>query len=183
MSTEAPVPTDLALIAAFVNTLDVEDGSDEIASPDALRSFLVERGLADSGDEFEAADVFRAQALREALRALLFHNNGEPLDPAAVEAVNRAAAEAPLHARFDAAGTAVLAPGRPGLAGVTARLLAAVARAEADGSWQRLKACSAETCKWAFYDHSRNRSRSWCSMGVCGNRAKARNYRERRKSA
>jgi len=48
-----------------------------------------------------------------------------------------------------------------------------------DGSWQRLKACRSDTCRWAFVDHARNRSRQWCSMSVCGNREKARVFRER----
>ena len=43
-----------------------------------------------------------------------------------------------------------------------------------DGTFARLKACREHTCEWAFYDHSRNRSATWCSMEVCGNRAKAR---------
>ena len=47
----------------------------------------------------------------------------------------------------------------------------------ADGTWRRLKACREDTCQWAFYDRSKNRSGTWCSMAVCGNRAKARAYR------
>jgi predicted RNA-binding Zn ribbon-like protein len=46
-------------------------------------------------------------------------------------------------------------------------------------SWERLKACRAEDCRWAFLDDAKNHSRAWCSMKVCGNRAKARAYRER----
>jgi predicted RNA-binding Zn ribbon-like protein len=41
-------------------------------------------------------------------------------------------------------------------------------------------ACTSDECLWAFYDRSRNRSRHWCSMGVCGNRAKTRTYRAKR---
>jgi predicted RNA-binding Zn ribbon-like protein len=48
-----------------------------------------------------------------------------------------------------------------------------------DGSWQRVKACRADDCHWAFYDFSRNRSGTWCDMAVCGNREKVRSYRER----
>ena len=47
-------------------------------------------------------------------------------------------------------------------------------------AWKRLKACRLHTCEWAFYDHTKNRSGAWCNMAVCGNRAKARAYRERR---
>jgi predicted RNA-binding Zn ribbon-like protein len=50
-----------------------------------------------------------------------------------------------------------------------------------DGSWSRLKAC--RQCGWAFYDYSRNRSGSWCSMQLCGNRTKTRAYRRRQHTA
>jgi predicted RNA-binding Zn ribbon-like protein len=43
-----------------------------------------------------------------------------------------------------------------------------------DRSWSRLKVCPGEHCGWAFYDHSRNQAGRWCSMAVCGGRAKAR---------
>jgi predicted RNA-binding Zn ribbon-like protein len=66
-------------------------------------------------------------------------------------------------------------PGRRGVGGV----LAAVAVTMADGSWERLKACRSDTCRWAFIDNARNHSRQWCDMKVCGNRAKARAFRER----
>jgi predicted RNA-binding Zn ribbon-like protein len=59
-------------------------------------------------------------------------------------------------------------------------LLAIVHEAIGKGHWERLKACREHTCEWAFYDHTKNRSGAWCNMQVCGNRAKARAYRERR---
>jgi predicted RNA-binding Zn ribbon-like protein len=52
-----------------------------------------------------------------------------------------------------------------------------------DGTWDRMKACRADDCEWAFYDSSRNRSGTWCSMEVCGNRAKARAFRARHRPA
>ena len=58
-------------------------------------------------------------------------------------------------------------------------MLAIVAASIADGTWERLKACAADDCHWAFYDHTRNRSGRWCSMAVCGNRAKVERFRER----
>ena len=58
-------------------------------------------------------------------------------------------------------------------------MLAIVAAAQAEGTWERLKSCPASDCRWAFYDKSRNRSAVWCNMAVCGNRAKVRSYRER----
>jgi predicted RNA-binding Zn ribbon-like protein len=62
-----------------------------------------------------------------------------------------------------------------------ARILAAVAGAVADGTWTRMKVCRQPDCRWAYFDESRNRSRTWCSMETCGNRAKARMFRERRR--
>jgi predicted RNA-binding Zn ribbon-like protein len=82
--------------------------------------------------------------------------------------------------RFDEHGDAGLVPVRPGVDGALGRMLAIVFRSVADGSWERLKACPAEDCEWAFYDWSKNGSGTWCDMAVCGNRAKARAYRERR---
>jgi predicted RNA-binding Zn ribbon-like protein len=40
----------------------------------------------------------------------------------------------------------------------------------------RLHACASETCRWLFLDTSKNRTRRWCDMKICGNRAKARRY-------
>ena len=40
----------------------------------------------------------------------------------------------------------------------------------------RLHTCASETCRWLFLDTSKNRTRRWCDMKICGNRAKARRY-------
>jgi predicted RNA-binding Zn ribbon-like protein len=53
-------------------------------------------------------------------------------------------------------------------------LAAAAARVAIEDRIGRVKICPADDCRWAFYDASRNRSRQWCSVEVCGNRAKAR---------
>jgi predicted RNA-binding Zn ribbon-like protein len=42
----------------------------------------------------------------------------------------------------------------------------------------RVRLCSAEDCDWLFLDSSRNRSRRWCDMAVCGNRSKVRRFRQ-----
>lgn len=47
----------------------------------------------------------------------------------------------------------------------------------------RIGQCSGHACRWLWIDRTRNRSRRWCDMAVCGNRAKARRYYERRLSA
>jgi predicted RNA-binding Zn ribbon-like protein len=177
-------PGDLNHIRRFVNTLDLEDKTDDIAEPDALRDWLAERKLIDSGAELGRADVSQAQEVREALRKLLLANNGDPLDPEAIETLNAASRRAELEVRFKGDGDACLVPVRAGIDGAIGRLLAIIERAMADGTWPRLKACAFhDTCEWAFYDWSKNSSGTWCDMAVCGNRAKARAYRERRRGA
>jgi predicted RNA-binding Zn ribbon-like protein len=180
VSTPDSAPTNrLDLVRSFVNTLDIDRGDETLTSPRALEEWLDDQGLSGRsplGDE----DLERTLAFREALRALLLANSREPLDASTVESLREAAGRAPLRIDIDEDGRAALAPARGGIDELVARLLSAVAEAQADGTWERLKACPADHCGWAFYDHSRNRSRIWCSMEVCGNRSKTRAYRARR---
>jgi predicted RNA-binding Zn ribbon-like protein len=174
-------PGELELVRAFVNTNDVDDGIERLASPALLGEWLTEHGL-EAGKELTRRDVERAIELREALRALLLANAGEPLDPGAVERLNDLAARVLLRVRFEEDGGSALAPETDGVDGALGAILAIVYRSMADRDWLRLKACRADTCQWAFYDKSKNRSAHWCSMAVCGNRAKARTYRRRHSS-
>jgi predicted RNA-binding Zn ribbon-like protein len=180
-STKQAAPGELELIRQFLNTNDVDEGTDEIAAPEELRAWLAGQGL-ETGSELDRGDVERAAAMRESLRALTLANVGEPLDPAAVPTLNSIAAGARLVVRFDEHGHTVLEPAGEGADAALGELLAIVFRAMADGTWGRLKACREDTCQWAFYDRSKNRSGAWCSMAVCGNRAKARAYRQRHKN-
>ena len=175
-------PGELELVRLFLNTHDVEEGTDQIGEPEALRAWLEGQGL-DAGANVRRGDVRRAAAMRESLRALTLANTGEPLDPGAVPTLNSIAADARLVVRFDEHGHTVLEPAGDGADGALGELLAIVFRSMADGTWSRLKACREDTCQWAFYDRSKNRSGAWCSMAVCGNRAKARAYRQRHKGA
>jgi predicted RNA-binding Zn ribbon-like protein len=70
-------------------------------------------------------------------------------------------------------GDDLRSPLRP-LAQATVELLA-------EGPLDRLKRCAG--CRWLFLDASKNRSRHWCSMEVCGTDAKKRRYVERRRTA
>ena len=86
-----------------------------------------------------------------------------------------------MRVSFSAAGEPALVPAAAGVDGGLAQLLAIVERSVAEGSWERLKACPREECEWAFYDRTKNRSGRWCRMEECGNLAKARAFRERRR--
>lgn len=171
-------PGELELVRLFVNTLEVETGEDELTDVRALAAWLRERGLLAAG-RAEPADVEAARNVREALRVLLLANNGVRVREQAALTLTAAAREAALELRFGPEGDARLEPVAPGVAGALGRLLAIAAAAMGDGTWERLKACRADDCRWAFYDHARNRSRHWCSMATCGNRTKARAYRDR----
>jgi predicted RNA-binding Zn ribbon-like protein len=176
-----PPPGDLVLVQGAINTHDLEDGRDDWSDPEALERWLTHYGLMESGGPLSVADLDQARRVREALRDLLMANNGAELDRRSVDTLNAAAKTAELLVRFDPSdgGEASLVPMRGGVDGAIGRLLAIVERSQCDGTWKRFKACPDEECGWAFYDWSKNRSATWCSMEVCGNRAKARAYRER----
>ena len=168
-------PGRLQLVQLFVNTVDLEGGSDELADAPAATRWLRQHGLLGNRDRVEDTDVARLAAVREALRDLAGANAGEDVPEASVTTLNRAAS--PLVVRVG--DGAELVPERRGADGVIAALLAAVYTAQVDGTWSRLKTCRDDACRWAFYDTTKNRAGTWCDMAVCGNRAKARAYRER----
>ncbi len=179
---EKTAPEPLRTLQRFVNSIDLESGEDELESPDALRGWLTERDLIGRGERVGPADLRRALDVREGLRALLLQNNGLEPDTGKVERLDAAAARAGVRVRFRPGGEPELAPAAGGLDGAVATLLAIAAAAVENGTWQRLKACPREECEWAFYDHSKNRSGRWCRMEDCGNIAKARAFRERRRA-
>ena len=152
-------PAALREVQLFINSIDVHNEVEWLAE------WLDERGL--------AAEHERARELREALRALALANNGHAPDPARLDVVNRALESVSL--ALDSRGRLAIGGGGDALDGVVAAVVAAML----DGSWERLKACP--NCHWAFYDYSPNRSATWCSMQLCGNRKKTRDYRRRRR--
>lgn len=177
-----PAPGQLETLRAFVNTRDVDDDIEQLDTPQSLVAWLSEHELlAEDAGSVRAGpgDLRRAIELREALRAHLFAHHGEPLVAGAAQVLDEASSRARLTVRFTGSDETAVQPAAPGVDGALGRLLAIVARAIADGTWQRLKACPADDCQWAFYDASRNRSAVWCDMRVCGNRAKVRGFRER----
>jgi predicted RNA-binding Zn ribbon-like protein len=170
---------DLQLVCDFVNSVDLEERRDELSDGRGLAGWLTAHGLSGGHARASAADAAEARALREALRELMRANNGLSCDrAAAVEALDAAGRRAQLTARFDS-GAIRLVPSERGVRGALGVVLGAAAEAMANGSWQHAKACRSDTCRWAFVDRSRNHSRQWCSMSVCGNREKVRTFRER----
>lgn len=169
------------LLVAFVNTRDVEEGTDAIGDPERLREWVEGQ----TGEYLSAPDeaaIARVLELRESLRALLRANNGGEAGERELTPLREAAERSRYRTAFDADGRLKLVPARADLGGFEARLLLAIECLQAQGDWPRLKACTDEGCQWAFFDSTRNRSRTWCSMEECGNREKTRRYRQRRGS-
>jgi predicted RNA-binding Zn ribbon-like protein len=174
-----PAPPPLRLVQDFVNTEIPDFHRDDLATPEALAAWLGDRGLAKPGDEVDAALFVEARALRSALRELALANTfGRPPARGRRRTIEATLRTFPLALRLDAGGPR-LVPAADGARGGLAAIVAVLAEAQSAGSWGRLKACREETCGWVFYDGSRNRSSSWCSMQVCGGRAKASSYRRR----
>jgi predicted RNA-binding Zn ribbon-like protein len=151
------------LVLAFLNTIDVNQGTDVLTEPGRWQDWL--SGLRyepPSVDDRANGSIEQVRAVRDALRAAVT-DGGSPSHGAGG------------HVRVELlGGVPTLVAGDP-----LGAVLAAAARLAVLGDWDRVKICPAEDCRWAFFDHSRNRSRTWCSMRVCGNRTKARNWRER----
>jgi len=170
MNDRAPAPGGLALVQALVNTLDIESGADSLDAPEGLARF----GLA--ADEAEGA-----RELRESLRAVCLAHAGHPAHRRTTP-LGELLARAPLRVTLDEDGAARLVPATEEThlafpVPLASRVAAAIAESLVEGTWPRLKACEAPTCHWAYYDRSPAGRGRWCSMSVCGARAKMRRYR------
>jgi predicted RNA-binding Zn ribbon-like protein len=170
----------LRLIREFVNTHDFEEGTEALAGPDDLATWLRHNDLLEPGEPVTAADLARALGLREAVRELLTANHDARSGPEpALAKLNAAARRGRLRPEFTPAGTVRLVPAAAGVDRAIGALLAVVAEAMTDGRWGRLKVCRNDACRWAFYDTSRSGAGKWCSMAICGNRNKAAAWRAR----
>jgi predicted RNA-binding Zn ribbon-like protein len=184
-SGRTPAPGRLGLVQAFTNSfwdLDAA-GADMWADLAGYREWLARRGF--DGPAAGERDRVRAVTLREAIRALArgHHDARDAAAPAAepLAVLDDLARTAPLHLRFDPAPRHE--PDGTGPDAALGLVLGVVAEAMAEGTWSRLKACPGPHCGWLFYDASRNRSSQWCSMRLCGNRVKGREFRARRRGA
>ncbi len=176
-------PGSLRWIEELINSRSLVYGAEDLTGPDELGRWLTERELLASDAKARPADLRRALILREGLRAVIARRLGGPDavdDPAPLAALDRLSGELPLTVALDPVTGPQLCPRATNpVEASLARLLGIVAEAAVDGSWQRLKVCHNPDCHWAYFDHSRNKSRTWCSMETCGNQAKARAFRRR----
>lgn len=170
--------TDLDTVRAFLNTLDLDRDADTLADAGGFAGWLTDHGFT-AAAEVGDTDAATARELRDTLRALARANHDGVDDPDAMRHLSELASALRVQVRFTPAGEVELAGDGDGAAAALGAIVAATAAAVADGRWRRVKLCGSDDCAWAFYDASRNRSGRWCSMAVCGNREKARNFRSR----
>ncbi len=172
-------PGSLALVQEFINSTEMPDGVDELRTGP-----LAERWLRQAtGEDMRVTEKDRKRlvATREALRDLLEAHTGENVDPAVPVRLEQLLGCAPLRPVLTAGG-ATLAVDCRGIDSFIGMISTAMVEATLMGAWSRLKVCRSDSCRWAFYDHSKNGSSCWCSMRVCGSRDKARAYRARRRT-
>ncbi|MFZ0030407.1 MAG: CGNR zinc finger domain-containing protein [Candidatus Cybelea sp.] len=169
-------PGGLELIRRFVNTIDLPNGPDELDSLEKARAWCLSHGLAPVRD---AGHLAQLHDFRETLRDLLFANNREGDASAAWERIPPFLASTRLSLAVNPARGLEL---KPEDKGPIASLLAILYESQLLGTWPRLRACRKPSCRFAYYDYTKNASRAWCSMATCGNQAKAQRRRQRERA-
>lgn len=152
------------ILEELLNTLDVDAGTDALADADTAATWLAHQGRPGT---VTAADLELARSVRAALRGQL----GEPPAPLP---------DVPITVVLDDHGPRVVGTGSA-MRAVLGDALGEAVTLRATGDWARLKTCALDSCRWVFFDHSKNRSGRWCSMSGCGNKAKTAAYRARRR--
>ncbi len=182
MAENEQVPEGARLIRDFVNTYEPQVDVESLDSPERLREWCVERDLVAGDVLMESGDLALAVDIREGLRAVLLGHAGHDGDDAAIDTLNEALARVPVRLAFTDHGFRLVGGVDTPIGRVLGELAEAIRQAGEDGSWNRLKVCERDTCRWAFYDASRNHVRRWCSMAGCGNHIKMKRAYVARKS-
>ena len=163
--------TALERLIEFVNTNDVQASQDKLRGPEEARSWLLAEGY--EVGELGRDDWAAVLAFREGVRAAAAANNGYGVDADAVAALRAAIDRLGFSVRATATAGLEVTSSSPAGRALTP-LVGAVMTAQADGTWPRVKACARDSCRWLFYDTTRNHSRTWCTSTTCGSREKAR---------
>jgi predicted RNA-binding Zn ribbon-like protein len=180
----------------FLNTLELEDGAlvERLTSLEVAARWLTDNGVL--GDprwitrlgrraETERATLERLVTTRTALRDVAHAvAHDEAPARAALDEVNRALAARETVQLVSADDGVRLGHSHQGdmVDDVLARIAEPIAREIGFGREDRFRVCANDACQWLFFDESRPGNRRWCDMATCGNQAKARRPRERRKA-
>jgi predicted RNA-binding Zn ribbon-like protein len=179
----APAPGSLRLVQALVNTLNAEFARDLLGTTETAAAWLTAAGLLpalSAGPALSAAEHAALLEVREAIRGVLAAHTSQDPDQAAADRLTRALASCRLTvtARPDG-GMSLASADHDPFSRALGAIAVAIAEAAVTGTWARLKSCPGHLCGWAFYDRSAAARSRWCSMQLCGARAKMRTYRAR----
>jgi predicted RNA-binding Zn ribbon-like protein len=198
MATKPPAESvDADRVLAFVNTLSsrpLPQPVERLTSYEALVDWAREQHLvsAAAADRLlaearrhphqAAAVLARAKDLREALNVLATAvEHGRQPAPAALATISDALADAYAHGRLVPHDGALqwVSSAEEDLHRVLWEISRAAGRLVLSPRLGRLRACAAGDCGWWFVDDTKNRSRRWCDMKLCGNREKVRRFRRK----
>ena len=179
-SSPTAAPGELELVRQLVNTVDIDEATDRLADTAGLQAWLAEHQLLSRSAQVSESERARAVELRESLRDILTGHTEGQVGTAAVRRLDAIIREVPMRMRVDDGGCVRVDAAGSGMDGALGEILARTHAAMEDGSWQRLKTCADDNCRWAFFDHSKNRSGHWCDMSLCGNRNKVNAFRTRK---
>ncbi|WP_374016287.1 CGNR zinc finger domain-containing protein [Paenibacillus thiaminolyticus] len=175
----------LAKMADFFNTHDRrmryegDPGIEHWSEPRRLYEWLLEHQLIAPSDTVSEEELQLARTLRNELRRTIVNNEHD--GPVHRDKLHELMSLFPFRIVFEEQSAQLIplqADGRKGLANILTQMFD-LRRASL---WHRLRVCTAEDCQWVFVDRSRPGTGRWCSMKACGNRAKNKTFREKRKS-
>ena len=176
----APAPGSLRLVQALVNTLNAETGRDLLGTAPEAAAWLAAARLLPPGSVLTAPQQAALLELREATRQVLSGHTHRRNEPAAASRLTMALASCRLTLALDPdGGVRLVSADHDPFSRVIGGIAAAIAEAATAGTWARLKCCPGRRCGWAFFDRSASSRSRWCSMQICGARAKMRAYRDR----
>jgi predicted RNA-binding Zn ribbon-like protein len=176
----APAPGSLRLIQTLVNTVNAETGRDLLGTAPEAARWLTAAGLLPAGSVVTGVQRAALAELREATRQVLRGHIERREDPEAASRLTMALAPSRLTLAVDpVGGVRLVSADHDPFSRVIGAVAAAIAEAATTGTWARLKCCPGRRCGWAFYDRSASSRSRWCSMQICGARAKMRAYRDR----
>ncbi len=164
---------DIDLVLDFLHT---REASDDLATPPGLQAWLAAHDLPCDATT-TAYDVSLARHLRAALGDVLRRGELAWADERTRRTFEGVTSGSTLRIAAGNGGELRLTPTDDGARGGLAAIAAAFYRITVRGERDRLKVCGG--CGWAFQDVSKNKSRRWCDMALCGSQQKSRAYRRR----
>jgi len=159
-----------------------EDFRDLIASPERFSAWLAAAGMASDITASDSTDGTEVRGLREQLRSAVdLFRIGAPPPAALINAINQKLAQVSVRLLLEksANGFRFVERFDAGEAGPCGVIAADFARFICEAEPERLRRCSNPACTMVFYDTSKNKTRRWCTMTICGNRDKVARFRAR----